>query len=330
MPTLRLFANLREAAGASSIDVDGGTVGDVIAAASERYGEAFQRGLGTAKVWVNGDPADSSTPVTAGDEIALIPPVSGGATATTPSVTNLDPIVVLLLLGGVVVANLLSLEWLTLAVVAAGIAWLWDLSDVVRVRGIGATAIPGSLAVALAANGAYGWGLGGFAGGLALGVVAILSWSVFDRTMRSLDALATGVMLGLVAALGAGGLAYVRLRETAEVSFFIAVVGFAALASWAVQRFAPDVAGLDPNLAGLVVTLVVGAILGIVTDVFTLPVALLASVFIGLGLVGGRTLGSIVRWGPVMHTERAPGMLTVVDGFMVAATAFFAAVMMFG
>jgi molybdopterin converting factor small subunit len=330
MPILRLFANLREAAGASSLDIDGRTVGDVIAAASERFGEPFERGLSAAKVWVNGDPAGPSTPVAADDEIALIPPVSGGTTATTPGITNLEPIVVLVLLGGVVAANLMSLQWLTFAAVAAGIAWLWDLKDVVHVRGIGATAIPGSVAVALAANGAYGWGTGGLAGGLALGVIAILAWSVFDRMMRSLDAVATGVMLGLVASLGAGGLAYIRLRDTAEVSFFITVVGFAALASWTVQRFAPDVAGLDPNLAGLVVTLVVGAVLGVVTDVFTLPEALLGSVFIGLGLVGGRTLGSIVRWGPVMHTERAPGMLTVMDGFMVASAAFFAATVLFG
>ena len=50
---------------------------------------------------------------------------------------------------------------------------------------------------------------------------------------------------------------------------------------------------------------------------------------IGLGSVGGRTLGSMVRWGPVMHTARAPGMLTVMDGFVVAAGAYFAAMLLF-
>ena len=194
--------------------------------------------------------------------------------------------------------------------------------------GIAATAIPGSIAIALAANGAYGWGISGYAGGLALGILVILTWSVVDQGLRTLDAVSAGTTLGMVAALAAGGMAYVRLRSTGEVSFFMTVVGLAALASWLVQRFAPDMAGLDPNLAGLVVTLVVGAVLGVVTEVFTVPVALLASVFIGLGLVGGRTLGSIVRWGPVMHTERAPGMLTVMDGFVVAAAAFFAAVVL--
>ena len=329
MPTLRLFANLREAAGASSVDVDGETVGAVIDAASTRFGETFRRGLPTAKVWVNGDPADAATAVTPSDEIALIPPVSGGATATTPTTVGPETLAILGLLAGLVIANLLSLQWFTFAVVAGGIAWLWDLRDVVQARGIAASAIPGSVAVALAANGAYGWGISGFAGGLALGVLVILAWFVVDGRLRTLETVAVGTMLGTVGAMAAGGISYVRLRDTGEVSFFMAVVGLAALASWIVQRFAPDVAGLDPNLAGLIVTLLVGALLGIFTDVFTLPVALLASVLIGLGLVGGRTLGSIVRWGPVMHTERAPGMLTVMDGFVVAAGTFFAGVILF-
>lgn len=330
MPTLRLFANLREAAGTSSVDIDGATVGDVIDAASSRFGDTFQRGLGSAKVWVNGDPAEPGTPVGAGDEIALIPPVSGGATAATPSVIDPEALVILALLAGLVVANLLSLQWFTFAVVAAGISWLWDLKDVLKARGIAASAIPGSIAVAVAANGAYGWGMSGLAGGFALGVLVVLTWFVFDERSRTLDAIAAGTMLGMVAALGTAGIAFVRLRDTGEVSFFMAVVGLAALASWIVQRFAPDVAGLDPNLAALVVTLIAGALIGWRTDIFEVPVALLASVFIGLGLIAGRTLGSIVRWGPVVHTARAPGMLTVIDGFVVAAAAFFAAVALFG
>jgi molybdopterin converting factor small subunit len=35
--------------------------------------------LPTCKVWVNGDEAEPSTPVTASDEVAVLPPVSGGA-----------------------------------------------------------------------------------------------------------------------------------------------------------------------------------------------------------------------------------------------------------
>ena len=99
-----------------------------------------------------------------------------------------------------------------------------------RSRGIAATAIAGSAAVALAANGSYGWGISGFAGGFALGVLAVLVWFVLDDRLRSLDSIASGTMLAMMAALGAGGITYVRLRDTGEVSFFMAVVGLAALA----------------------------------------------------------------------------------------------------
>ena len=43
-----------------------------------RYGEVFVALLPTCKVWVNGDPAEPGTPVHAADEVAVLPPVSGG------------------------------------------------------------------------------------------------------------------------------------------------------------------------------------------------------------------------------------------------------------
>jgi molybdopterin converting factor small subunit len=78
MATLRLFASAREAAGTNRDDVAGADVGEVLAAATERYGPVFAALLPTCKVWVNGDPADLATPVGPGDEVAVLPPVSGG------------------------------------------------------------------------------------------------------------------------------------------------------------------------------------------------------------------------------------------------------------
>jgi sulfur-carrier protein len=78
LPVLRLFAAAREAAGTSRDDIAGATVGDVLASARARYGEGFARVLETSRVWVNGEPAGYATPVTATDEIAVLPPVSGG------------------------------------------------------------------------------------------------------------------------------------------------------------------------------------------------------------------------------------------------------------
>ena len=78
MANLRLFASLREEAGERSIVLTGETVGEVVSAACEKYGEHFTALVGTCKVWVNGEPADDATVVTDADEVALLPPVSGG------------------------------------------------------------------------------------------------------------------------------------------------------------------------------------------------------------------------------------------------------------
>jgi molybdopterin converting factor small subunit len=76
---LRLFAGAREAAGTGRDHVSGDTVAQVLAAAGERYGEAFVEVLGTCRVWVNGDEATDDMAVGEADEVAVLPPVSGGA-----------------------------------------------------------------------------------------------------------------------------------------------------------------------------------------------------------------------------------------------------------
>ena len=78
VPRLRLFASAREAAGTGTDVVDGVTVREVLAAAEVRYGERFTEVLGTCRVWVNGDSADRSVAVAASDDVAVLPPVSGG------------------------------------------------------------------------------------------------------------------------------------------------------------------------------------------------------------------------------------------------------------
>ncbi len=75
---LRLFAQAREAAGLSADVIEGSTVDEVLAVARERYGDGFAAVLATAKVWVNGDPAEGTDPVGGDDEVAVLPPVSGG------------------------------------------------------------------------------------------------------------------------------------------------------------------------------------------------------------------------------------------------------------
>lgn len=80
MATLRLFAAAREAAGTGSAQFAGSTVGEVLAAAVAAYGDTFRAVLANSRVWLNGDPADEHTAVGATDEVAVLPPVSGGST----------------------------------------------------------------------------------------------------------------------------------------------------------------------------------------------------------------------------------------------------------
>lgn len=78
MARLRLFASAREAAGTGRDDVPGTTVGEVLDAARDRYGPAFAAVLAASRVWRNGEPAADADPVGDEDEVAVLPPVSGG------------------------------------------------------------------------------------------------------------------------------------------------------------------------------------------------------------------------------------------------------------
>lgn len=75
---VRFFAAAREAAGCSSAVVPGDTVADVLAAAVAQYGERFGAVLRTSKLWVNGEETDTSRSLCDSDELAVLPPVSGG------------------------------------------------------------------------------------------------------------------------------------------------------------------------------------------------------------------------------------------------------------
>ena len=78
MAVLRLFAGAREAAGTGCDDVPGGTVAAVLDAARGRYGAAFGDLLEHCAIWVNGEPCEPSQAVSDADEVAVLPPVSGG------------------------------------------------------------------------------------------------------------------------------------------------------------------------------------------------------------------------------------------------------------
>ncbi len=78
MPTLRLFAAARELAGTSRLHVEGDTVRQVVDNGVMVVGPALLSVLEVSRVWVNGDEAELDAAVGPTDEVAIIPPVSGG------------------------------------------------------------------------------------------------------------------------------------------------------------------------------------------------------------------------------------------------------------
>ena len=78
MARVRLFAALRELAGASHVETPGTSVGDIVDTLAARYGERFASIAAVGTFVVNGERATRATPVAEGDEVALLPPVSGG------------------------------------------------------------------------------------------------------------------------------------------------------------------------------------------------------------------------------------------------------------
>ena len=60
------------------VEIGGATVGDVLDAAVERYGERLGEVIGVSAIWLNGEAATRDMAAGADDEVAVLPPVSGG------------------------------------------------------------------------------------------------------------------------------------------------------------------------------------------------------------------------------------------------------------
>ena len=75
-----MFASAREAAGRRVDEFAADTLGEVLELMAGRYGTEFAAVLARSRVWVNGDEASDggSTQLHDGDEVAVLPPVSGG------------------------------------------------------------------------------------------------------------------------------------------------------------------------------------------------------------------------------------------------------------
>ena len=66
-------------------------------------------------------------------------------------------------------------------------------------------------------------------------------------------------------------------------------------------------------------------LVGLLASEFDIATGLFSSVAAAVGLIAGRAFGSLMRAGTIVHTVRAPGHLSPIDGVFVAAPLFWMA-----
>lgn len=324
MARLRLFAGLREIAGTGEADLPGGTVGEVLDEAVERFGTRFQESLVHARVWVNGDPAEPTDRVTEGDELALIPPVSGGAAAVETRL-NLEVWYLPALVAVLAVTTIVdSRAWFAAATVGVAAVWAIDLVAAANARLLGMSETPILGAVFVAAVAAHTQGSAGLGLAAATGVVLTAAWAILVLRDRDLVAVAATMMVAVLAALAVGGLVLVHApgaTGNARVGAFLLVVVAAGLVSWALSQ-ASGRPMIDPVTGGSLAG--VGAAL-IAAWLWEINLAAMLVVGIGLivALIAGRGLGSLIRTGNVYLVDRLPGLLVPIDGPVLAAAVLY-------
>jgi len=327
--TLRLFANLRESAGTDRVVIDAGSVGELLESASDRFGDGFTTGLVAAGVWVNGEVADRATTISDNDEVALIPPVSGGAMSMAsaqlaPNILSVALVVALLAVAWA------DPKWFVIVAVGSVMAWVWDLADTAAGTASRFAIFPALAGSAASGAFAYAWGFAGYAGATAVGVVIAVSWPIFDRSSRDFSITALTTLVTLVSGAAAGSLVLVRLIGTHAVVGYVLVTVLALVGAWAAHTYGSAIQSLDANVGALLGALLAGLVAGLAIAQLDVSAGLLGGVAAAAGVIGGRALGSVLRTGHVTHTEDAPGALAMFDGAIVAAPLFWLAIWLFG
>ena len=281
MPTLRLFARFREIAGTDTVVVDEGTVGEILDRAAAEYGSAFENSLASAGVWVNGDPVDRTAPVGADDEMAIIPPVSGGSyaapqTRPTLAIDPAESILAVIVLAALLVSAWVPLEWFVVISVGAALAWLWDIADTHATRDGSINLYATLFAPPIAAAATYAWGYEGFAGGLAAAVAIVVFWPIFETRWRAVESIAVTASVAVVVAAGAGALVMLRMMSTTVALSFVLIVSVAIVAALVTPVYGGQTN--DPNVGTLVGALIAGLLTGGTTTEIDLATVLFAAV----------------------------------------------------
>lgn len=333
--TVRLFANLRETAGTGKLELDVATVGEALAHLTAEYGERFERGLARARVWKNGDPAEPDMLVVASDEIAIIPPVSGGA---GPMLTDGIPVPAVAgaaALFVVAIANAFeSPAFFIAGLVGVLGVWGMDLVTQSKLSGTGMRAAP--LLLSLFGGTSCGWWFANRgAGATGLGVAAVgavivtLVLASFRPVSRSVMSVTTTSLVASYGAVAGAGLAAIRLADGGQemIWLFLVMVVVGSAASVA-TRSVPMLAVVDPLVAGAIGTILAGLVAALLLDLQVVGF-LLVSVLVALALIAGRALGSLGRTGEPFLAETLPGYLASFDGAVLAGAVYLFAITFF-
>jgi sulfur-carrier protein len=326
MARVRLFAHLRELAGRDRVDLPGGTVAEILDAASDRFGDEFHRALETSQVWVDGLRAGTDGRVADDSEVAILPPVSGGAMVVQNPIT-FEFALVAAFTFGLMIANFLSLEWLAVVSVLLMALWVYDLAGTGERRGLAIGSGPMYLGILGSILTTYRFGGPGTAVAVVGAALLALAWGVARADLRSVESIAAMSVITVIAAFGSGALILIRLRSQDEATVFLVLAMVAIVVAWLSDR--SDMPIVDPMigmiLGGLVAGLAASALWA--PDVSS---AVFASIGAVVGLVSGRTLGMLVRAGGYFGSSELPGTLGYFDGVVTAAGAYWAVMTVMG
>lgn len=334
MARLRLFAGLRQSAGTGDVEVPGTSVDEVLAAAVAAYGSEFERGLASANVWVNGEPADAATPVGDSDEIAVLPPVSGGTIDERPTGHEHEdvrvatpvlstPLLPLVAWAVLLAANVGSAKWFAVVTVGVAGAWVWDSFDEASRRGARIVRWPALIAIVGVVGSAWAWSSEGLGVAVALSVLLALVWAVFTPTMHSVDSAGGTVLATLVVGVAAGSLVLVRLgaHGQSRITAFLVMLLVAHVVMW-LRLGSDDTGFLDPHTAAAIGALIAGVAAGVIWDTSLLAMVIAAAA-VAAAFLAGRAFGSSLRTGELFLLEDLPGFLVPLDAGVIAAPLYW-------
>lgn len=324
MAKVRLFANLREIAGTSRVDIPASTVGEAMDHASEKFGPDFEKGLETSRIWVNGQEADRANSLSDNDELIVLPPVSGGSQPATVAPADLAGFLPLAIGLVAILANTQGQDIWAAALVAIAAVWAIDMGSAFAMRGrafapLAVTATAAASALTAHILGPLGYGLS-----MAIAVAVVLGWAVAFAPYREVEVFAPTFLVSLLAGLGAASLVLSRSGHSPDqsaVDVFLAATVAALLLGAGVSRL-PTLPFLDRFS-----TTAIGAVLASMAAASLWDLDVVGYLIVGLGiavaLVAGQGLSSMMRTGSVTLTEKPPGFLSSIDGVVLAAALYF-------